>query len=499
MEPGDGKDGQDQIGDRIVTSFAKTATSAAAMLWLAACSVGDDYVRPEAAKPAGWANSVAAAPQTPEWPTAEWWKRFNSRRLDALMAAAQSANFDIAAAAARVRQADAQLQTAGAALLPSLSGTAGGSRSRSAWGESVKSSSSSLSSSGASISNSFNLGLSASYEIDFWGKNRSTQEAAAAAAVQSRFDARTTQLTVMSSVATTYFDMVGQGERLLVAKETVANAERVLAAINDRLEAGTATALDLAQQESVVAAQRATIAPLEQTIRQDANALAILTGRAPQEFSVEPEVLADIGLPVIRPGLPSELLARRPDVNSAEQQLIAANANITVARAQLFPDITLTGSGGFQSIALASLTQYTSLVSSLAASITQVIFDNGKLEGQVDYNLAKYEELVNAYRKAVISAFSDVENALIAVQKTTELEDAQRANVATARKAYEIAEAQLSGGTVDITTVLNTQKALFSAQDSLAQARLLHLQAVVGLYKAMGGGWGETPVSQPGE
>jgi NodT family efflux transporter outer membrane factor (OMF) lipoprotein len=464
-------------------------------LLLAACSVEQAYEAPPIPQPAAWKNQVA---DTPAWPSPDWWKKFNSKRLDELMEQAREANFDIRAAAARVAQADAQLRINGASLLPSLSASGSGTRSRSAFGESTRTSgvSSSSVSSSALHANSFGLSLSASYEIDFWGKNRALLHAYENSAIQSRYDARTAQLTVQSSVATTYFDMVGQAERLLVARETVANSERVLEAFRDRLAAGTATALDVAQQESVVSAQRATIPPIEQTISQDANALAILTGKAPEEMGLVPEVLSSITLPVIQPGLPSELLARRPDVRSAEHALMAANANIANARAQLLPSISLTASGGFSSVALGALLQHTGLVWAAGASLAQTLFDGGKLEGNVDLTRAKYEELAQTYSKAVVSALSDVENSLVAVQKTGALEDAQRANYATSRNAHEIAEAQLKGGTVDITTVLNTQKALFSAQDALAQARLLHLQAVVGLYKAMGGGWDE-PVQEP--
>lgn len=468
--------------------------AAAAMLLLAGCSVWDDYARPDTPKPAAWSTRLDAQAA---WPSAAWWRGFGSPRLDALIGQAETANFDIAAAVARVRQADAQLRIAGAALLPTVGGTAGGTRTRSPYAQSAPETTTGPVPA-ASYGDSFNLGLSASYEIDFWGKNRATEEAARAGALQSRFDARTAQLTVLSSVATTYFDMVGQGERLVVARQTVANAEEVLAAIRDRMEAGLATALDVAQQESVVAGQRATIAPLEQQIRQDANALAILTGRLPEQMAVVPEPLSAIRQPVIEPGLPSALLARRPDVQSAEAALVAANANVGNARAQFFPSIELTGAGGFQSIVLGALLQHTALVWAFGTSLTQPIFEGGRLEGQLEQTKGRYDELLQDYRKAVVSAFSDVENALVAVQKTAEEEAAQRTAEATARNAYEIAEAQLRGGTVDITTVLDTQKTLFAAADALAQARLAHLQAVVGLYKALGGGWGGAP-TYPGE
>jgi NodT family efflux transporter outer membrane factor (OMF) lipoprotein len=454
-----------------------------AALVLGGCSVGDSFKRPEVKAPAAWQG--AQGPVT-GWPSAEWWQAFRSPRLDGLMAQAQTANTDLAAAVARVRQADAQARIAGASLLPAVSAGGGFDRQRLTT---PKTTSSRTTPAKVPYTSTESLNLNVSYEVDFWGKNEASVEAAKALAQSSRFDQQTVGLTVQSSVATTYFDILGQQERLRVAREGVANAEGVLSAIRDRAAAGLATSLDLAQQESVVANQRATIAPLEQAIRQNLNALAILVGQLPEDLRVEPEPMAAVALPEVTPGLPSELLARRPDVQATEAQLAAANANVTVARAAWFPSVQLTAQGGVTSLALATLLDHTSLLYSLASSISQPIFQGGKLDGQIELERARYDELVQTYRKAVLSAFTDVENALVAVQKTAEEEEAQRIAEATARRAYEIAQAQLRGGIIDITTVLNTQRVWFTAQDALAQARLAHLQAIVGLYKAMGGGW----------
>ncbi|MDO8608752.1 MAG: efflux transporter outer membrane subunit [Phaeospirillum sp.] len=458
----------------------------ASALALTGCSIGDDYVRPTTKAPAAWKN--AATPVTrAEWPSADWWRRFGSIRLDELMRQAQAGNFDLAIAMAKVRQADAQAAIMGAPLLPSLSGSGGASRGRASMANSTASSSTKAPK--AVYTTSTNTLLNASYEIDFWGKNAAARDAAEAVAQASRFDQQTVMLTVQSSIATSYFDILGLQERLRVARRNIANSENVLNVFHDRLAAGTATSLDVAQQESVVAAQRATIAPLEQQMRQDFNALAILTGRLPEELTLAPETLAGLSIPAVAPGLPSELLIRRPDVQAAEANLRGANADITVARAAWFPSISLTGQGGFQSLDLAKMMDHTSLLWSLASSATQPIFDGGKIAGTVEQKRARWDELSQTYRKAVASAFSDVENALIAVEKTTEEVEAQRVAEATARRAFEIAQSLMAGGTVDITTVLNTQKTLFTAQDAQAQAQLLQLQALVGLYKAMGGGW----------
>lgn len=457
----------------------KTLLSALSLALLAGCSVGDDYVRPAASPPARWSNVDRNAP----WPSAEWWRSFGSVRLDELMARAREANFDLAAATARVRQADAQLGIAGASLLPSLSASVSETRARSSQAAST------ITQSKARHTTTGSAVLTASYELDFWGKNAAAVDAAAAAAEASRFDLQTAILTAQSGVATTYFEILGLQERIRLAREAVANAENILAVYVDRQRAGTASSLDVAQQQSVLAAQRAVLPPLERQMRQDFNALAILTGRLPEDFSLSPESLDRLAVPAPGPGLPSELLARRPDVQSAEASLRGANADIAAARAAWFPAVTLTGQGGFQSLDLMKMMTAQSLLWSAAASAAQTIFDGGRIAGTVEQKRARFEELAQTYRKAVASAFSDVENALIAAEQATREVEAQQLSESTARRAFEIAQEQLRAGIVDITTVLNTQKTLFSAQDSLAQARLTRLQAMVGLYKALGGGW----------
>jgi outer membrane protein, multidrug efflux system len=457
----------------------RKAVSALALVLLSACSVGDAYVKPPTPPPAQWKNAA----QGQVWPGADWWRQFGSTRLDELMARARTANFDLAAATARVRQADAQLGIAGASLLPSLSGSASETRARASRAGSATTTTKARHTSTTSAT------LTASYEIDFWGKNAAAVDAAQAAAEASRFDLQTATLTAQSGVATTYFEILGLQERIRLVKDSIANSEGILSVFRDRQAAGTATSLDVAQQESVLAAQKASLAPLERQMRQDFNALAILTGRLPEEFGLVPETLGGLAVPVVGAGLPSGLLARRPDVQSAEASLRAANADIAAARAAWFPAISLTGQGGFQSLDLLKMMTAQSLLWSVASSATQVIFDGGKISGTVEQKRARFEELSQTYRKAVASAFSDVENALIAVETAAEEVEAQRNSEATARRAFEIAQAQMAGGIVDVTTVLNTQKTLFTAQDSLAQARLSQLQAIVGLYKALGGGW----------
>jgi NodT family efflux transporter outer membrane factor (OMF) lipoprotein len=218
-------------------------------------------------------------------------------------------------------------------------------------------------------------------------------------------------------------------------------------------------------------------------------ALAVLIGKTPESIDVTSGTLTELAAPAVVAGLPSQLLARRPDVASAEQQLIAANADITVARAELFPSIELTASGGYASSALSSLVTPGSRIYAVSAGLTQPIFHGGALRGELSYRKARYAELLTSYHKAVLTALANVESALVAVRQTADQQQRQRDAVTKAQRAYEFAQAQMSAGTVNILTVLNTENALFSAQDTLVQVEYSHLQALVDLFTALGGGW----------
>jgi NodT family efflux transporter outer membrane factor (OMF) lipoprotein len=337
--------------------------------------------------------------------------------------------------------------------------------------------------------NDFNPLLSASYELDFWGKNRAALAAATASARASRYDRTTVELGVMAAVAGTYFQALELRDRLGVAQANLDNAQKILHGLQLEQSAGIATALDDAQQETVVATVNASIPPLQQQLRQSIDALAILVGSTPEGLEVTHGSLDDLGEPPVRPGLPSELLTRRPDVAAAEAQLIAANANIAAARAAFFPTISLTADGGYESAALANLLTPANRVWSLTAGATQPLFQGGALVGQYQLAKGRYQELLADYHKAVISALANVEDALIAVQQTTAQVERQQQAASTAQRAYAFAQKQMRAGTINVLTLLNTEIALFSARDALAQAKYARLQALVSLYQALGGGW----------
>ena len=448
---------------------------------LNACSVAPTYTRPKVAPPAQWHESAGAGGSEASlsvWPAADWWHGFGSAQLDELIAEAERNNDDLAGAVARVREADAQARIAGAPLLPSVDLGATATRERAQ-----------VSGGGPRVFNVFSPGLSASYELDFWGKNRALRDAARAAATASRYDQQTIALTVVSSVATTYFQALELRDRIQVAQQNLENGEKILKGFKAEQSAGTATGLDVAQQATTVALLNAAVPPLLQQLRQTVHALAVLVGKTPESVDIDTGTLTNLSSPVIVEGLPSQLLSRRPDVAEAEQQLIAANADIGVARAALFPSIQLTASGGYESSALTSLVSPPNRVYALTAGLTQPIFHGGALRGQVDFSHARYTELLTAYHKTVLTAFSNVEDALVATQQTAEQQKRQQEAVVTARRAFEFAQMQMSAGVVNILTVLNTENALFSAQDELAQVNYLHLQALVNLFTALGGGW----------
>jgi multidrug efflux system outer membrane protein len=445
---------------------------------LAACSVGPAYHRPDIAPPSQWHETAGGGASDTLWPAADWWHGFGSPKLDELIAEAERNNDDLAGAIARVQEADAQARIAGAALLPSLDLGATATRERAP-----------VTGVGPEVYNVFNPELSASYELDFWGKNRATRDSARAAAAASRYDQQTVALTVISSVATTYFQALELRDRIQVAQQNLENGEKILRGFRLEQSAGTATGLDVAQQETTVALLNAALPPLLQQFRQTVYALAVLIGRTPESVDVDVGTLGDLSIPAVAEGLPSQLLSRRPDVAEAEQQLIAANADITVARAALFPSIQLTASGGYESSALTSLISPANRVYALTGGLMQPIFHGGALRGQVQYTKARYTELLTTYHKTVLTAFGNVESALVAAQQTAEQQKRQQDAVATARRAFEFSQTQMSAGVVNILTVLNTENALFSAQDELVQVKYLRLQALVDLFTALGGGW----------
>lgn len=452
---------------------------------LTGCMVAADLPDPALTIPDSYRAAGGAAVTSP--PQLDWWRGFRSGELSSLMEEAQRVNLDIAAATARFIQADALATQAGAALFPLLSGSAQTSQSKSSG-----SASSSSAVIGGRTVNNFSVSLGASYEIDFWGKNRAAAIAADENAIASRFDRDVVALASLTSVATAYFQVLAAQDRIRIANSNIASAQRIYDAFKQRVDVGTSTDLDLARQESTLLSQRAAVPLLRQTLALNINALATLLARPPESITIKGGSLLQIAAPRVTPGLPSELLTQRPDIRRSEAALAAATANVANARAQFFPSVQLTAQGGYQSAALSALINPQATFYNAAAGLTQPIFDGFRLQGNFNLRKAVQDELLQTYRSTVVSAFADVNNALVAVrQSTTRLRLLEQVASAS-RRAFTLSEQQLRAGTADTTTVLNTQLTLFQAEDALAQARLSRLLAIVSLYQALGGGWAVT-------
>jgi multidrug efflux system outer membrane protein len=424
----------------------------------------------------------------PVWPRGGWWRQFDSPELSRLITLAHADNRNLAVAAARLREARAVVTIQRAALFPTFDLQA--QAYRAGVGQSA------ISSNGQQQSttrNSFGLGAGASYGLDVWGLSRDNLRSAEDALEVSRFAQRAVALTTTSAVADTYFEILTLRARIAIANEDIAAIDGILRIVRLKVKAGTASHLDLAQEQAQIAAVEGQLPVLKEQALEAQVALAVLTGRPPEGFRVGARSANTIRLPRVAPGLPSQLLLRRPDVAEAEANLAAAHANLQAARAAFLPQFALSGSAGFSSAATAALLHGPSFLWDAGAQLVQTIFDGGKLVGQEDLAYATQQELIASYQNAVLNAYADVESALGQVRNYAREERHLTKEVSAAREAFHISRLQYREGVADLINVLQAQQTLFDARDALAQARLARLQAAVHLYAALGGGWQEPP------
>ncbi|HIZ50389.1 MAG TPA: efflux transporter outer membrane subunit [Candidatus Pseudomonas excrementavium] len=440
---------------------------------LAGCSLATPVPQTDVQPPAQWNQAADSS----VWPEARWWTQYDTPQLSRLMAQARAGNLDLASAATRLLQADAQLRQTGATLLPSVDGSASGRRGGN--------------SGDGNVSSGFNASLNASYEIDFWGRNRAAVEAAAANLNASRYDLEALAITTDASVARSWFQLVENQARLQLARDNLAAAEQVLNIVEARYRFGADDSLAVSQQRALVAQLRANLPALEQQTLQLRNSLALLLGQGPDFVPGALPAMTDITVPEPGAGLPSELLNRRPDIRASEQRLLATNANLTAARAALYPSIQLTGSYGAQSSALSDLVSNPLNPWSLAAGLTQPIFDGGRLRAQVEISEASQQEALIGYQRAILDALIDADTALGALQQARRQYQLQQAATAESELAFELAQARYKAGAIDLQNLLDTQRSYFQSQDSLVQQRAAWLLATVDLYRALGGGWQE--------
>jgi len=420
------------------------------------------------------------------WPAQDWYRGFGSQELNGFVELAVSNNGDLAAARERVLQADARARQAGAALLPSVDGNANGNFLA---GHSQQGSGHEL---------DWSAMLSASYEVDFWGKNRATAHAAALQAAASRAERDTVALTMLGGVADEYFQVLALRERITIAQSNRDNAQKVLEVVQARFDAGVASPVELAAQKAALDTAQIALSDLQQSEVEARAALALLLGRMPENFEIAGRSLDPLTEPAVAAGLPAELLTRRPDVVMAEANLRAANANLAAARAAMLPSLTLTAGAGVQNPALPATVLTIAGAGpslALAADLTQPIFNHGRLRAQRDESAARERELLAAYRTAVIAALVDVEKALSALQHLDAERDFESGSLAESERAFEGARLRYQKGSGDFLTLLESQRALFAARDQFTQYRLARLQGLIALCKALGGGWGSAAAS----
>lgn len=443
---------------------------------LTACAAGPAYQRPDVVVPTAWQASVAAPPGAPA-PTV-WWTEFQNPELNRLIAAAIDGNRDLKAAGSRIAQARALAGVAGADLTPSLTaGAAVATEKRH----------------GAARSTTHSAGVGVGFEPDLWGKNRQSQQAAIGRLRSSEHAQQGVKLALQAEVAGTYFQLLSSLDRLAVARKTLSNTESVLRLLQTQHQAGAISGLELARQQGLVASVKAAMAPLERERQQALDALALLLGRHPQDLALATPPLASVRLPQVAAGLPSTLLEQRPDIRQAEADLVAANADINAARAAMFPSLRLTAEGGFASASLASLLRSGSVFSALAAGLTAPLFDGGRLKGQLEFAQARQDELVQMYQQSILLALREVEDGLNAVQRLAEQAAQQQELVRHAVTVSSMADLRYRNGAVDFATVLDAQRVLLAAQAAQETLTLQRYAAVIGLYRALGGGWDASP------
>ena len=415
-----------------------------------------------------------------KWPGSDWYQGFGSTELNGLIEQTVANNLDLQAAHWRIEQALERARQARAGLFPSVDGLGninyldGHTRN------------------GGLHETDWSALLSASYEIDFWGKNRAAQDSARDSLIASRADRDTLALTTLAAVANEYFQLASLRERLGIARDNVDSARKLAEIVSSRYRAGLANPADVAAQKAALAAAQLQIPDLERQTDESVNALASFVGRQPEGFTVQGVSIESLHEPAVAPGLPAELLRRRPDILTAEANLAAASADTVVARAALYPSLSLTLQGGVANPAVNAAVNSLSGVGpslNLGAALTQPIFDAGKLRSQSREAQAKEQEALTSYKAALLAALLDVENSLGALRHLDEAREAQDANLQESTRSFAAAQSRYQHGNGDFLSVLEAQKVLFAAKDQYSQYKLARLQAVLAICKALGGGW----------
>ena len=457
---------------------------------LAACAVGPDY-RPKTAAELGVPDtwSVTAAPGAEE--LTQWWRKFDDPVLGQLVEQAAAANLDVAQAVARLRQAREALIVSRSAFFPSISGSGSYSRTEpiKGGGTTLVLSDGTVTTTDGSGRDSFSLGLDASYQIDLFGGTRRSVEASRAAYQAAGFDYATTLLSVESEVARNYVLARAYQAQLANAKASLVIQDDNLEIAGFRVQAGLVSSVDAEQARASRAQTAASVPQIERQYNAAVSRIAVLTGQAPgalKPLLADPQPIPE-GLQDVAVGIPANVLRQRPDVRSAERNLAAATAQIGVAKAQLFPALSISGSVDTNASDINKL--FDTITGGLFAGISQTIFSAGKLSAQVRSSRAAADGAFAAYKSAVLTALEDVENAVVALRTAEEREKQFAIAYDAANNSAVLARSQYRTGLTDFTTLNTQETALISARDGLVQARSDKATALIALYVALGGGW----------
>ena len=467
------------------------------ILWtfiLGACALGPDYERPPVAEPDSFRMQQDASLEEASVADLGWWELFQDENLQALIRKALVENTDVRIAVARVREARALLAATGADQFPRIDGRSSIQRNQTSQAR-VRQFGLPGNIPQIPATNQFLATADLSFELDLWGKLRRATEAAEADLLARESARRTVVLTLVSDLARAYFELQELDAELELAKRTLKARQEALDLIRLRKLVGQRSARDIRRAEQEVARARAVIPDLERQIGQKEHQVSLLMGRNPAPI-VRGTSLREQRLPPEVPaGLPSALLERRPDIVEAEQRLVAANAKIGVAKAAFFPQISLTGNFGAQSLQFSELFAGYSRVWMFGPTMTVPLFDAGRNLANLEVTQAQQEQAVVSYEKTIQQAFREVEDALLAHQKIQEIRTERERAVGLSREAVELAQLEYLNGKASYLEVLTAQREALNAQTALAQTQRNHLLAVVQLYKSLGGGWAPQPVS----
>jgi multidrug efflux system outer membrane protein len=450
-----------------------------ALSLITGCTLGPDYTRPDLDVPEAYVESAAGESLA----NMSWWNLFKDQQLQSLIRTALAENKDLGIALARISEARANLGIVRADQFPFVDGVGRAGRGRQSR-EIFP---------GADTNNNFLLGADLAFEVDLWGRLRRATESARAELLASEESYRNVTISLVANVASAYLLLLDYDQRLQISRNTLKTRQDSLTIMQARFDKGTVAELDVNQAEIEVAGAEVAVSAFERAVVQTENAIRILLGRNPGPITRGQRLDQQVFPPQVPAGLPSELLQRRPDVLSAEQQLAAQTARIGAAEALRFPSLSLTGFAGVESSDLSDLNSSDAGSWSINANVFAPIFNSGKLKANVEAEKARTEQLLLNYEATVQQSFREVEDALVAVRTLRDEHAAQLRRVTAAQNAARLSRARYDGGVVDYLEVLDSERTRFSAELDESETLQAYLNAIVRLYKALGGGWDPEP------